>query len=101
MEEFYKGLHNFLLEYWLLLSTVISTISMAVLRTAKDKGRVDWIEAAMCGIFAYGIWLLLGFVNLPDGAGVFIGGIVGYKGTHFVSARVNKMLGIEEEKHLE
>lgn len=28
-------------------------------------------------------------------------GIVGYKGTHFVSARINKMLGIEEEKHLE
>ena len=70
---------------------------MAVFRTKRKEGKVDFIEAGMCGLFAYGVWFVLGFFNIPEGGGVLVGGIIGYLGTHTVSTWVKDKLGIESE----
>lgn len=94
MEDFLHNTWQTAQEYWVVISMVVMTVLMAVFRTAKTNGKVDWLEAGMCGIFAYGIWFLLSFFNFPEGAGVLLGGMVGYKGTHFVSTWVGNRLGI-------
>ncbi len=98
MNDFLHGTWQTLVDYWLLLSTISAAFAMGVLRTAKANGKIDWLEAGMCGVFAYGIWFLLGFFNFPEGAGVLLGGIVGYKGTHFVSDWISMKLGLNSNE---
>ena len=70
MEDFLQDCWKAILDYWFLLLTLIITILMAVLRTAKQHGKVDWIEAIICGIFALSVWLILGWFNIPESAGI-------------------------------
>lgn len=98
MENFLHNVWQALMEYWLVLSTVIMAVLMAVFRTAKATGKVDWLEAVMCGLFAYGIWFALSFMNIPEGVGVLVGGMVGYKGTALVSKWIGNKLGINLDK---
>lgn len=100
MEDFIHSAWQTILEYWLVISTVIMAVLMAIFRTAKTNGKVDWLEAGMCGIFAYGIWFVLGYFDIPEGAGVLIGGVIGYKGTTLVSNWISSRLGFNlEPKH--
>lgn len=92
MEDFLQGFWKAILDYWFLLLTLIMTVLMAVLRTAKQYGKVDWIEAIICGIFALSVWLILGWFNIPESAGVLIGGMIGFKGSHAVSDWLDKKL---------
>ena len=95
-----EHLHDFwqaVLEYWFVIAMILTTTLMAIFRTAKKHGRVDWIESAMCALFAYGIWFVLTWLNLPEGAGVLIGGFIGYFGTHKTSQWLSKRLGIDLE----
>lgn len=97
MEDFLHNTWQTAQEYWVVISMVVMTVLMAVFRTAKTNGKVDWLEAGMCGIFAYGIWFLLSFFNFPEGAGVLVGGMIGFKGTHFVSSWLSNKLGLSVE----
>lgn len=98
MSDFLHNIWQSVIEYWLLFSTIFAAFLMSVFRTAKMTGRIDWLESSMCGLFAWGIWLVLGFFNIPDGAGVIIGGMVGYSGTHLVSKWIGRKLGFNETK---
>lgn len=73
------------IEYWLLLAILTNTFLMAVFRTKREGGKVDWLEAGMCSFFSYGVWFALGWLGLPEGVGVLVGGFFGYKGTHWIS----------------
>jgi lambda family phage holin len=85
------------LEYWFLIAMVATAGLMSVFRTAKNHGKVDWLESAMCALFAYGIWFALSWFNIPEGVGVLIGGFIGYKGTHVISKWVSDKLGMSKE----
>lgn len=87
-----------ILEYWLLICVLSTTICMAVMRTAKAHGKVDWLEAGMCGLFSFGVWFALSWLNIPEGVGVVIGGFIGYKGTVSTSQWVSKKLDLEDFK---
>lgn len=97
MEDFFKGLCDALSEYMVLAGIVTVTFLMAVFRTAKQHGKVDWIEAIICGIFALSVWFVLGWFNIPEGGGVLIGGIIGYKGSAAVSEWLSDKLGFDDE----
>lgn len=101
MDDFLNGVWHTLQEYWLVISTVAVAFMMAVFRTAKVNGKVDWLEAGMCGIFAYGVWFVLGYFNFPEGAGVLIGGVIGYKGTAMVSSWLTNKLGLADNSDSE
>lgn len=98
MEDFFKGLCDSLAEYMVLVGIIAVTFLMAVFRTAKQHGKVDWIEAIICGIFALGVWLVLGWFNIPEGGGVLIGGIIGYKGSAAVSEWLSDKFGFDDDK---
>lgn len=95
MEEFFKGVADTLINYGLAIATVLSAIVMAVFRTAQRNGRVDLIESVMCGIFALSVWLILGWFNIPESAGVLIGGMIGYLGSSTVGAWLANRFGIK------
>lgn len=95
MEEFFKGVADTLINYGLAIATVLSAIVMAVFRTAQRNGRVDLIESVMCGVFAWGCWFILGWLGLPEGGGVLIGGMIGYLGSSTVGAWLANRFGIK------
>lgn len=86
------------LEYWLLLSTILSCTLMAMFRTAKQEGKVDYLEAGMCGLLSYGSFFVLAHFGLPEGAGVLLGGVMGYLGTNKVSEWISNKLGITSKQ---
>jgi lambda family phage holin len=96
VSEHFSEFWKLLIEYWFLPATILTTFLMAVFRTAKANGKVDWLESIMCSLFAYGVWFALSWLNIPEGVGVLIGGFIGFKGTHVVSNWVSKKLGFDE-----
>ena len=94
MQEYLHDFWQAVLEYWFVIAMILTTTLMAIFRTAKKHGRVDWLESGMCALFAYGIWFALSWFNIPEGMGVLIGGFVGYKGTHVISKWVGDKIGM-------
>lgn len=76
----------------ILLTAIGTAMLMSILTTAKN-GKVDWIEGGMCGLFTFSIWFVLGLFNLPAGAAVFIGGVIGCMGTKWLTHRFKEKFG--------
>ena len=96
-----ENLHDFwkvIVEYWFLPATVLTAFLMAVFRTAKVNGKIDWLESAMCALFTYGVWFALSWFNIPEGVGVLVGGLIGFKGTTVISKWVSDKLGFDSDK---
>ena len=51
----------------------------------------------MCGIFAYGCWFVLGWLGLPEGDGVLIGGMIGYLGSSTIGSWLADKFGIKDD----
>ena len=95
-----ENLHDFwqaVLNYWFLIAAITTTFIMALIRTAKKNGKIDYLESIMCSLFTYGVWFVLTWLNLPEGIGVLIGGLIGYSGTHITSKWLYEKLGIDVE----
>lgn len=95
MEDFLSSVWKGIVEHWLEIASVSSAILMAIFRTAKTHGKVDWLESFTCGVFSFGVWYALGFFSIPEGLGVLIGGIIGFRGTVVTSQWLSKKIGIE------
>ena len=54
MQEHLDDFWKLLVEYWLLIAMVITTVVMAMFRTAKQYGKIDYLEAAMCALYPHG-----------------------------------------------
>lgn len=96
MQDNIHELWKILIEYWFLPATILTAFLMAVFRTAKANGKVDWLESIMCGLFSYGIYFALTWLNIPAELGVLIGGFLGYSGTHKISNWISKKLGLDD-----
>ena len=95
-----ENLHDFwkvVLDYWFLITAIATTFIMAIVRTAKNNGKIDYLESIMCSLLTYGVWFVLTWLNLPEGIGVLIGGLIGYSGTHVTSKWLYEKLGIDVE----
>ena len=97
MEDFLGNVWKNIVEYWFLIAAITTAFIMAIIRTAKKNGKIDYLESIMCAIFTYGVWFVLTWLNLPEGIGVLIGGLIGYSGTHITSKWLYKKLGIDVE----
>lgn len=51
MEDFLNSLGKTVLEYCILICIVIATTGMAIMRTAKEKGKADYLEACLTNNF--------------------------------------------------
>ena len=97
MQENIHDVWQAILDYWFLIAMVTTTFIMAIIRTAKNSGKIDYLESIMCSLLTYGVWFVLTWLNLPEGIGVLIGGLIGYSGTHVTSRWLYKKLGIDVE----
>lgn len=97
MQENLHDMWQTILNYWFLIAAITTTFIMALIRTAKNNGKIDYLESIMCSLFTYGVWFVLTWLNLPEGIGVLIGGLIGYSGTHITSKWLYEKLGIDVE----
>jgi len=81
---FLEWLCEFLKPLGIAIFSFLMAFIMAALRTAK-KGKIDWLEAVMCGLIAVGVWSLLEWLNIPQTVAVGAASTVGFMGTHFVA----------------
>ena len=98
MEDFLSNVWKGVVEHWLVIASVSSAILMAIFRTAKNHGKIDWLESLTCGVFSFGVWYALGFFGIPEGLGVLIGGMIGHIGSVKFSKWVTKKLGFDIKK---
>lgn len=98
MQENLHDMWQAILNYWFLIAAITTTFIMALIRTAKKNGKIDYLESIMCALFTYGIWFILTWLNLPESMGVLIGGLIGFKGTTITSKWIGKKLGIDLEE---
>ena len=95
MQENLHDMWQAILNYWFLIAAITTTFIMALIRTAKKNGKIDYLESIMCALFTYGVWFVLTWLNLPEGIGVLIGGLIGFRGTTVTSQWLSKKIGIE------
>lgn len=97
MQENLNDFWQAILDYWFLIAAITTTFIMAMFRTAKANGKIDYLEAAMCALFAYGVYFVLGWFKIPPEASVLVGGFVGWLGTAKIAAIVQDKLGFESK----
>ena len=97
MEDFLGNVWKTIVEYWYLIAAITTAFIMAIIRTAKKDGKIDYLESIMCSLLTYGVWFVLTWLNLPEGIDVLIGGLIGYSGTNITSKWLYKKLGIDVE----
>ena len=95
MEDFFGNVWKAIVEYWMLIWIIVATSATAMLRTAKEHGKADYIEASLCSLFSTSIWFMLDWLGLPAEVGIGIGVFIAYIGTLRFSNWVRSKLGIE------
>ena len=70
MQEHLNDFWQTLLEYWMLIWSIIATTATAMLRTAREHGKADYIEASLCSLFSTSIWFMLDWLGLPSEAAI-------------------------------
>ena len=94
MEDFLGNMWKTIAEYWMLIWLVVATSATAMLRTAREHGKADYIEASLCSLFSTSIWFMLDWLGLPAEVGIGIGVFIAYIGTLRFSNWVRSKLGI-------
>ena len=94
MQENLNDFWKVIAEYRVLIWLVVTTSATAMLRTAKEHGKADYIEASLCSLFSTSIWFMLDWLGLPAEVGIGIGVFIAYIGTLRFSNWVRSKLGI-------
>ena len=95
MQEHLDDFWKLLVDYRMLIWLIIATSATAMLRTARERGKADYIEASLCSLFSTSIWFMLDWLGLPPEVGIDIGVFIAYIGTLRFSNWVRNKLGIE------
>ena len=95
MQENLNDFWKIVVEYWMLIWIIVATSATAMLRTAREHGKADYIEASLCSLFSTSIWFMLDWLDLPSEVGIGIGVFIAYIGTLRFSNWVRSKLGIE------
>ena len=77
MQEHLDDFWKLLVEYWMLIWSIIATTATAMLRTAREHGKADYIEASLCSLFSTSIWFMLDWLGLPSVVGIVTGKQIG------------------------
>lgn len=89
-QTFFEWLYAIFMNYSWIFASFILTVLLAVFRTAKKYGKVDWLEAIICGLLTIAIASILSWINLPNEVGIFLGGVIGFKGTKWVDQKFSE-----------
>lgn len=88
--NFLEILYNFIVTYGIAIGSFVLAMLISIFTTAKKHGKVDWLEAIICGLLTLAIASILGWLKLPEQLAIFVGGLVGFKGSTWVDTKFNK-----------
>jgi len=75
-----------------LLAAVALSFVIAVFRTIKKEGKVDLIEAGLCGMLTLSSYSLVEYLGFPLKISIFVGGMIAWLGTAWCKKYVKAML---------
>ncbi|OUY07634.1 phage holin family protein [Acinetobacter populi] len=93
----YKFLVDTLTIYGVTIMALLLSIITSALKSIKRKGKLDWVEALICGCLTLAVSSTLQYLKLSSEISIFLGGLIGFKGSLWVDARINKDLGDDKQ----
>lgn len=94
----YQPLLDWLLQHGEIIMGFMLAVLLAVFRTSKKYGKADWLEALICGALTLAAASLLEWMKFPSSLAIAIGGVIGFKGSHWTNAIIDRKLDIDEDK---
>lgn len=91
-QSFLEWLVGWLLQHADTIMGFALAFILAAFRTAQKHHKVDWLEAMICGCLTFAASSILEWMKFPSQFAIFIGGIVGFKGSLWVKTYINKQL---------
>lgn len=88
--QFWTDFFQWLNTYSAVIFAFFLAVFISVFSTAKKHGKIDWLEALICGGLTVAIASVLSYINLPNQLAVFIGGFIGFKGSLWVEEKFNQ-----------
>lgn len=88
--QFWADFMQWLNTYSAVIFAFFLAVFISIFSTAKKHGRIDWLEALICGGLTVAIASVLSYINLPNQLSVFIGGFIGFKGSLWVEEKFNQ-----------
>lgn len=95
MQDYFKYAIDWLDAHNLTVVAVILLVIVAIVRSLKKRGKIDWLEGVLCGCLTLTIVSALEYLALPIQLSIFVGDIVGFKGTLWVDRMISKKVGEE------
>lgn len=89
----YKSMIDVATMYGVIIMAMLLSIVTSALKSIKKKGKLDWLEALICGCLTLAVSSTLQYLKLPQEISIFLGGLIGFKGSLWVDSRINKDLG--------
>ncbi len=89
----YRSIVDILTMNAVMVMAMLLSIITSALKSKKRKGRLDWLEALICGCLTLAVSSTLQYLKLPQELSIFLGGLIGFKGSRWVDSRINKDLG--------
>ena len=71
---------------------VIITMILSTSRSVQRKSRIDWVEAIICGALTIAASSILEYFKLPMQFSIFIGGVIGFKGSRWVETKLDEFI---------
>lgn len=88
--QFWADFIQWLSTYSAVIFAFFLAVFISIFSTAKKHGKIDWLEALICGGLTVAIASVLSYINLPNQLAVFIGGFIGFKGSLWVEEKFNQ-----------
>ena len=74
MQEYLKPAIDWLDAHNLTVLAVVLSVLVAIVRSLKKRGKIDWLEAVLCGCLTLTIVSGLEYLKLPMQLSIFVGG---------------------------
>lgn len=88
-DSFLNAIFQFITTYSAVIIGFFLAFFISIFSTAKKYGKVDWLEALICGGLTVAISSVLSHFNLPHQFAIFIGGFIGFKGSLWLEEKFN------------
>lgn len=89
-QNFWEWLYDVLSSNAIYISSFLLAAVISIFSTARKYGKVDWLEALICGLLTLTVASILSWFNLPNQAAIFAGGFIGFKGSKWVDQKFNE-----------
>lgn len=86
-----------LAEHGIIIGATALSVTIAGVKSMKKHGKLDWMEALMCGCLTLAVSSALEYLKLPQQLAIFLGGLIGFKGSLWVDKFINRKIGLDEE----